>query len=207
MKYSPLYFFGRFCLIWLFRILMPIRIRNAECVPKDGRVIICCNHASNTDPVRLAFAVRRQVYYMAKIELFRNKFVKAVISSLGAFAVDRGRSDKGAINKAQQHLNSGHALGLFIEGTRSKDGSLQRPKSGAAMLAHSCNAPILPCCITSKGGGVPKVFHTCIVSFGKLIQPEELGIIHGTPSELRSASQFVMSRIAELRESGLKEFR
>lgn len=207
MKYSLLYFFARFILVWLFRILMPIRIRNAQYVPQNGKVILCCNHASMTDPVRLAFGQRRQVYFMAKEELFRNRFVSAVISSLGAFPVVRGRGDKGAITAAQQHLNNGHVLGLFIEGTRSKDGNLLRPKSGAVMLAKSCDAPILPCCITAKGGGLPKLFHTCILAFGSPIQPDELGIKNGTPTELRNASQYVMSRIAELRESSLREFR
>lgn len=206
MKGTPLYSMARTVLPWLFRILMPIRIRNSQNMPQSGKVILCCNHASMTDPVRLAFCVKRQIFYMAKAELFHNKFVSAVISSLGAFPVSRGKSDKGAINAAQKHLNSGHVLGLFIEGTRSKDGNLQRPKPGAVMLAKSCNAPILPCCITAKNGGLPKLFRPCIVSFGKLITPEELGIENGTPTELRNASQYVMSRIAELRESSLKEF-
>lgn len=206
MKGTPLYSMARTVLPWLFRILMPIRIRNSQNMPQSGKVILCCNHASMTDPVRLAFCVKRQIFYMAKAELFHNKFVSAVISSLGAFPVSRGKGDKGAINAAQKHLNSGHVLGLFIEGTRSKDGNLQRPKPGAVMLAKSCNAPILPCCITAKNGGLPKLFRPCIVSFGKLIPPEELGIENGTPTELRNASQYVMSRIAELRESSLKEF-
>lgn len=206
MKHTPLYTFGRFFLPWLFRVMMPIRIHNADYLPKEGGVILCCNHASMTDPVRLAYTQRRQIYFMAKEELFRNKFVSKIIRSLGAFPVSRGRGDKGAINAAQQHLNSGQVLGLFIEGTRSKDGSLLRPKSGAVMLAKSCDKPIVPCCITAKGGGLPKLFHTCVVAYGKPIQPEELGIEKGTPTELRNASQFVMSQIAELRESSLKEF-
>ncbi|MCI1956570.1 MAG: 1-acyl-sn-glycerol-3-phosphate acyltransferase [Oscillospiraceae bacterium] len=206
MKGTLLYTLARALLPWFFRTVMPIRVRGAENLPKTGKVILCCNHASMTDPLRLAYSQRRQIYFMAKEELFRNRLVGAVIGALGAFPVSRGRGDKGAINKARVHLKEGHVLGLFIEGTRSKDGRLLRPKAGAAMLAKTCDAPIVPCCITARGGGLPKPFRTCIVSFGKLIPPEALGVKAGTPSELRSASQYVMDRIAALRESNLREF-
>lgn len=95
----------------------------------------------------------------------------------------------------------------FHRGTRSKDGNLLRPKPGAAMLAASCHAPILPCCITAKGGGPSRLFRRVVITYGRLIPPEALGIEKGTPSELRAASLFVMDRIRELRETGLKEFR
>lgn len=175
-------------------------------MPETGKIILCCNHLSMTDPVRLAFSQNRQIFYMAKSELFQNKFVAAVISALGAFPVSRGKSDRQAINTAQKHLDHGHVLGIFIEGTRSKNGELLRPKSGSVMLAHSCSAPILPCCITAKNGGLPKLFQTCLISFGKVIEPEELGIKNGTPSEYREASRQVMERIAQLREASLNEF-
>lgn len=206
MNRTLLYSFAKTFLPWFFNFLMPDHIIHEEYMPQNGGVVLCSNHTSNTDPVRLAFTQKRQIFYMAKKELFQNKFVGAVISALGAFPVSRGRSDIGAINLAKQHLQDGDVLGVFIEGTRSKDGSLLRPKPGAVMLAKKCNVPILPCCITAKGGGLPRLFHRCVVAYGKPIFPDELGIEHGKPSELRAASEFVMGRIAELRKIGLKEF-
>jgi 1-acyl-sn-glycerol-3-phosphate acyltransferase len=206
MKETPLYCFARTFLPWLFRTLMPIRVRHAEYMPKNGPVVLCSNHMSSTDPLRLAYSQRRQIFFMAKEELFRNKFVACVIRGLGAFPVARGKSDLGAINLSAQHLKEDDVLGVFIEGTRSKDGKLQRPKPGAVMLASRCNAPILPCCITAKNGGLPKLFHPAVVAYGKPISPEELGVRNNTPSELRAASLKVMSCITELRDESLKEF-
>lgn len=206
MKRTSLYTFARTLLPWFFQMLMPSRIHHAENMPKEGGVVLCCNHASMTDPLRLAYSQRRQIFFMAKEELFRNSFVKAVITALGAFPVARGRGDKQAISTAERLLKDGNVLGIFIEGTRSKDGSLQRPKSGAVMLAYRSGVPVLPCCITARDGGLPGTFRTSIVSFGKPIAPEELGIGNGTPSELRDASRMVMDRIAELREKSLEEF-
>lgn len=205
MKRTPLYTFARFFLPWLFRIIVPLKINNADYMPKSGGVVICCNHASMTDPLRLAYSQRRQIYFMSKIELFKNKFVGFIIRALGAFPVSRGKGDKSALETARKILDGNGVLGIFIEGTRSKDGKLQRPKSGAVMLASKCNATILPCCITPKKGALPKAFRTSIVSYGKPISPEELSIKSGTPSEYRAASRLVMERIANLREHDLKK--
>lgn len=206
MNKTPLYTFAHTLLPWFFCTLMPIRIRNGEYMPKQGGVILCSNHLSNTDPIRLAYTQKRQIFYMSKEELFRNPFVGKVIGALGAFAVARGKGDKAAINLAQRHLKEGDVVGIFIEGTRSKDGNFLPPKSGAVMLAKSCNVPILPCCITAKGGGMPRLFHPCVIEYGKPIFPEELNIERGTPSEFRAASRFVMDHIAALREKTFEEF-
>ena len=182
---------------------MPIRVRGIENLPKNSRTILCCNHMSMSDPLRVAYSQKQQIYFMAKKELFHNKLISVVISGLGAFPVSRGKGDKTAIYRAKDILNQGGILGIFIEGTRSKDGNFLRPKSGAVMLAHLCHAPVVPCCITPKKGRLPRLFHACYVSYGAPISEEELGIQNGTPSEYRKASLLVMQRIARLREEDL----
>lgn len=207
MNKTPLYSFARTFLPWFFGLLMPVRIRRGKLMPEQGGVILCSNHMSNTDPIRLAYSQKRQIFYMAKEELFRNRFIGAVMRALGAFSVSRGRSDKAAINLAQCHLREGDVVGVFIEGHRSRDGGFLPPKSGAVMLAKKCNVPILPCCITPVGSTLPKLFRPCVVAYGKPIRPEELPIENGTPSEFRAASKLVMSRIAGLREETARELR
>ncbi len=204
MKRTPLYAFCKTYLQWLMQCFFRYSVNDKDKFPKNGRVIVCCNHLCNSDAIRLAFTQHRQIYYMAKAELFQNKVLARLFSALGAYAVQRGKGDKGALNKAGQLLEQEQALGIFIEGTRSKTGELLQPKAGAVMLANKYNAPILPCCITGKGGKVPKPLHKCIISYGDMIQPEELGIVEGTGAELRNASRLVMSKIAELRERDIK---
>jgi 1-acyl-sn-glycerol-3-phosphate acyltransferase len=204
MKGTPLYTFARRLLPWFFRLLMPVRIENAQYIPASGKLVLCCNHASMTDPIRLAFTTRRQVFFMAKEELFKNAFVASVISGLGAFPVSRGKGDQGAIGTAQEILGGDGILGIFIEGTRSKDGNLLRPKSGAVRIAASCGAPIVPCCITPEKGKLPRLFRTCRVTFGRPISPEELNVTEGSSLEYRNASRMVMDRIRELRENDLR---
>lgn len=206
MERTPLYNVGKILVQPIAKFFMPYKINDGDRMPPTGKVVVCCNHISNSDPVRLAFSLHRQIFYMSKAELFENRALGAILSGLGAFPVQRGRGDMTAINRAYELLRNGQALGVFIEGTRSKTGEPLQPKAGAVMLAYKNKAPILPCCITAKGGGVPKTFEKCMVSFGNLIQPEELGIEKGTGSEFRNASRIVMSKIIELRERDLKAF-
>ena len=73
------------------------------------------------------------------------------------------------------------------------------------MLAYQHHVPILPVCITPVGSKRPRLFHRAIVAYGKLIEPEELGIQEGRGSEYRAASRLVMSRIMELRDPKTEE--
>lgn len=205
-KRTSLYNFGKIFLQWIVQAFIPYQVNNKENMPNNGRVVVCCNHVSLSDPLRLAFTQDRQIYFMSKAELFENKLLGLLLRMLGAFPVQRGKGDKQAINRAKELLCEEKAIGIFIEGTRSKDGNLLQPKAGAVMIAYNCQAPILPCCITAKDGGVPKIFHKCIVTYGKLISPEELGILDGTGSEFRSASRMIMDKISELRENDIKTF-
>lgn len=205
-KRMPFYSFGKIFCQWIVQLFIPYHVNNKENLPEKGRVIVCCNHIGMSDAVRLAFTQHRQIYFMSKAELFQNKAMALLLRMLGAFPVQRGKGDKQAINRAKDLLLEGQVLGLFIEGTRSKDGNLLQPKAGAVLIAHKYHTPILPCCITAQGGGVPRTFHKCIVSYGELIQPEDLGIVDGTGTEYRAACRLVMEKIAALRERDIKVF-
>ncbi len=205
MKKTPLYRVGKAIVPPIFRLTNPLIIQGREEMPKTGRVIICCNHVTMRDPIFVSTVHKRQIYYMAKAELFENKFVGGIISSLGAFPVHRGQGggDVDAMASAKRLLSQEQAVGIFIEGTRSRTGQLLKPKTGAVMLAHETNSPILPMCITAPGGKVPSSFQKLAISCGKLIQPEELNIEEGNISSYRKAARYVMEQISQLRERDL----
>lgn len=204
-KMTPLYRFAKIVVPAVYAIYSPMVIRRAGPLP-EGRMVLCSNHLSLSDPLYLGLAQSRQVYYMAKAELFRNRFLSGLLRALGAFPVERGTGDMGALETAKQILQEEKTLGIFIEGTRSKTGELLRPKTGAVMLAYQNHAPIVPVCITAKGGGKIRPFHKVCISYGEVIIPEELGITEGTSAEFRKASRMVMERISALRERDAADF-
>ncbi len=201
---SIVFVIGRILAIPLFKLLFHYRVKGKENLPKDGAFIVCPNHLSNADPMLVSVTQKRQIYYMAKAELFKNPFASAVIRELGAFPVDRGAGDGKAINTAEEVVKDGRLLGIFIEGTRSKTGEFLRPKSGAAVVAFQTKTPVIPVCVTPKNKKI-KLFQRVTISWGKPLSPEELGLISGSPAELRNASRRIMDEIKKLREEALSE--
>src|SRR3954466_14410053 len=117
-----------------------------EHVP-DGPVIIASNHRSFLDPFVIATIARRPLYYVAKEELFRNRFTAWLLNNLGAFPVRRGQGDGDMIETAKAILARGDAVLIFPEGTRIRPGSLGRPRRGVGRLALESGAPVVPLAI------------------------------------------------------------
>ena len=183
-------------LCWpIFKILYRFEVSGSENIPKKGKCIICPNHTSNADAVLLVLAFGRKVFFMAKAELFKNRIFAFLFRYFGAFPVNRGKSDRSAIEKSTQVLKENKPLAIFIEGTRSLDGELLKPKSGAAMIALKTNTPVLPVCITPVGGGKVKFFKKVNIKFGEQLSIDDLGLKDGTPSEFRNASRLIMEKI------------
>ena len=112
----------------------------------------------------------------------------------------RGTGGGDALEDAYALLSQNGVVGVFIEGHRSKDGKLLKPKTGAALLAYKTKAPVVPVCITAGDGKHPAMFKTTMIRFGKPISAQELNIQDDSSMQLRRASRLIMSRIAELRE-------
>lgn len=201
---NGLYFIGQILLWGYFHLVFRMKVVGAENVPKEGPVLLCSNHLAKRDPVLLGLSQKRQVFYMAKEELFRNKFLGGLFRMLGAFPVKRGTGGSDALEDAYALLKQNGVVGVFIEGHRSKDGRLQKPKTGAALLAYETKSPVVPVCITAGDGKRPGPFKRTMIRFGKPISPEELNIKDDSSMQLRRASRTIMSYIADLRAESLK---
>jgi glycerol-3-phosphate dehydrogenase (NAD(P)+) len=119
-----------------------------EHIPSTGPVILAANHRSFFDPFVLGTMTRRPVYYVAKKELFTySRILSWVLNALGAFPVDRGRGDQDTIETAKQILGRGDIVLFFPEGTRTRPGSLGKPKRGVGRLALETGAPVVPIAI------------------------------------------------------------
>ncbi|HEY9880947.1 MAG TPA: lysophospholipid acyltransferase family protein [Leptolyngbyaceae cyanobacterium] len=120
------------------------RIYGANHVPMQGKLVVVANHASDFDPPIVSSCVRRPVAYMAKEELFRVPVLSPAIRLYGAYPVKRGSADRSALREAMKQLEQGWAVGIFLEGTRTKDGRIPSPKLGAALIAAKTQTPLLP---------------------------------------------------------------
>lgn len=147
-----------------------IQVEGKENVPDNGPLIICSNHISNYDPVVVGITAPRDVYFMAKEELFQKKWLGNLLLKLHAFPVKRGMKDRQALRKALDILNDNKVLGLFPEGTRSKTGELKRGLAGAGFFALRSEATVIPCAII----GTYKSKTPLRVVYGKAVPMAEL---------------------------------
>lgn len=202
MKKTGLYRFAQVVVPPFFKLLYRYQVIGRENVPAQGPVILCSNHTCYKDPLFLGLAQKRQVWFMAKQELFKNKFLGRLIRQLGAFPVARS-GGMSAIKNALRILKQEGVVGIFIEGTRSKTGELQKPKPGAMLLAYETKAAVVPVDIIGKDGKPPKIFSENIVRIGKPIPFEDLNMEDSSSMQMRRASRVVMEQITALRAQTL----
>ena len=119
-----------------------LRVYGDERVPREGGVVVAANHFSWIDPPALGAACPRTLYMMAKVEAHRVPGLGQLMRSFGAFAVRRGESDRDAVRTMRELVRSGHALGLFVEGTRQRSGVPGAVQPGAAMVAINEGVPV-----------------------------------------------------------------
>lgn len=195
-----------FLLKLLMKIFFPYEIRGKENIEKlpEG-YIMCLNHLSAWDPLFIIAIHPHPIYFMAKAEIFRNKLVGYIISKVGVFAVERGKGDKQAINRATEICSSGKNLGIFIEGTRSKTGEFLRPRSGAALLAIKTKTDVLPVCITGTSqDNKIRIFKKTIISYGKILKAEEYFSENESRSALKDSTNLIMENIKKLRGNNIE---
>jgi 1-acyl-sn-glycerol-3-phosphate acyltransferase len=151
--------------IWNYRVEGPI-------APEHGGAVIVSNHNSHLDPFFVGGAVYKPIRWMSKRENFKTPLVTTLFKNLGAFELDRDNPDEG-FETARELLKDGAYIGVFPEGTRSEDGTVQEFRTGAIRLALEMGVPIIPCAVIGSRDALPK---------GKLVmKPTKVTCRRGEP--------------------------
>lgn len=164
-------------------------------IPKDNSCLICANHSSNWDPVFLVAFTKRKINFMAKAEVFKIPVLKWILLRFGAFPVQRGKADIGAVKKSMGILNSGEVLGMFPTGTRNSDEESAEVKSGAALIATRCGTTVLPVYIKSNKF---KIFSGVKIIYGTPLDMSEYKGKKPDQEELKEIANDIYKNIIEL---------
>lgn len=186
----------------LINSLYDVNYIGMENIPEEGGFIIASNHIHALDPVFISLGVeKRQLHFMGKKELFEKPIIRGILKKVNGFPIVRGGGDKEALEYAEKIVKEGHILGIFPEGTRSKDYKPARVRSGIGVIAKEAKSDILPVAIYNDEE--MKRGSKLTIRFGELIPFEKLGITEDGPrEEIKLGSKYVMNEIVKLWEMG-----
>ncbi|MGI6879873.1 lysophospholipid acyltransferase family protein [Microbacterium sp. gxy059] len=208
---SWVYTLGRLALAPIARAVYRPQVEGRENVPRTGPVIFASNHLSFIDSIAIPIAAApRPVRFLAKSDYFTGRGFKGWLSrtlftAVGAISVERsaGQAALDALEQQRRILDSGAAIALHPEGTRSRDGRLYKGRTGVAYLALETGAPVVPIGLIGTdrvmpvGQRMPSLKERVVVRFG---EPLDLSS-HGPASSgraRRGATDEIMSAIHAL---------
>ena len=207
--------FGAAILRPILNLIVKKDWRGGEKLPQSGPAIVVCNHLSYLDPLTFTHFLYnngRAPRYLGKESVFRVPIVGRVIRGAGQIPVSRESKDavKG-LEHAIAVLKAGHLLGVYPEGTLTRDENLwpMRAKTGVARLALMTGAPVYPCASWGPEKVLPpyskkiKLFPRTRVSI-MMGEPVDLSRWQGRaddPVAIEEAADHIMDRITTLLET------
>jgi len=170
-----------------------------ENIPQKDSFIMVSNHGSLLDPPLLGHALGRNISFMAKAELFKIPFLGFIIKACGAYPVKRGIADKNTIKTACEKLSNDNSIGIFIDGTRQKNGRVNKPKQGAALLAFKNQKLLLPVAIVNSHKLIRfkffiPLFSKIVIKVGEPVQPPQ----SSSKDDLNSVTIYLQDKINNL---------
>lgn len=162
----------------LYKFYFRARFFNPERVPVTGPVILAANHESFIDPPLVGSGLDRDLNYLARESLFRYPGLGAALRSWNSVPVDREGGGAAGLRAILDRLLAGSGIILFPEGTRTRDGKMQKARSGIGLTVIKSDAMVIPV----------RVFGS-YAAFGRhmtLPRPRRVGVKYGKPMRFES---------------------
>lgn len=187
----------------IFKALGELESHGNENIPRRGGVLLLSNHVSYLDPIIMGSAANREIYFMARHDVFDVPILGWLAAAHNAYPVRRGTADRAALRHTISLLKSGKLLLVFPEGTRSVDGTLGKTHGGVSFITYHANVPTIP--VFLKGSLMPRNAKwirpaKLVVTFGPPIDFTEVRKIGNKRESYRAMGKQIMQEIADLRD-------
>ncbi len=124
-------------------VMLRFDIRRQSSLPA-GPMIFVANHPSATDPFLIHLISRKQLNVMITAKAFNVPVFGWFLNKVQEIPVPLTEGSA-ALEQARRHIDNGRSVAIFIEGHISPEqGGFLPPRSGAARLALSTGAPVVP---------------------------------------------------------------
>ena len=133
------------------------KIKNLDHIPTDENYIICMNHQSYLDPMLVLGYISEGIFLLAKEELNAAPFFKEAMQ-LFCITIDREdpKNAVKALRKILEFLKKGECIGIFPEGTRTKDGLIAPFAPGSLKIAYKSKKQLVPIVVDGTGNAMPR---------------------------------------------------
>ena len=137
----------------VFHTVMPVKCHHRERLDAEAPYVLIANHQHALDPIAMAmFIPKRQICFLGKKELGKNKLVNRILTSAHVILVGRGDTDMAAMRNCMKAVKMKKILLIFPEGTRHHKGQMEEIQNGTSLIAMRSGAPIIPIYIDRKMG-------------------------------------------------------
>jgi 1-acyl-sn-glycerol-3-phosphate acyltransferase len=143
------------------KIFFRWRFYGLENIPRTGPVIVAGNHISYFDPLCQGYMVvkaKRMPRFFAKSELWKNPFLKFILTHARQIPVQRGTGEAGPVEKAIDAIGEGNVVMIYPEATITTNADLtpMQGKTGVARVALATGAPVVPIAVWGSQWVKPK---------------------------------------------------
>jgi 1-acyl-sn-glycerol-3-phosphate acyltransferase len=148
-RVEPWYRFAEWTLRPAISLWFNWHFEGIEHIPREGPVLVACNHVSYLDPLAHAYMLvkaGRRPRFLAKSELYGNWFLRHLLEGAGQIKVKRGSGSIAPVEEAKNALRRGEAVMVYPEATttRNPDYTPMEGKTGVARLTLASEVPVLP---------------------------------------------------------------
>lgn len=180
--------------IFFFSLFYPMKVYGKENIPSGGAVLVC-NHFRAIDCGFIKRIYYKNIKFLAKKEVFKNKIIGKIAKAYGGIPIDRENPDMKSLLEAIKEIKKGHKLCIFPEGTRNISGTdeLQEIKGGSAVFSVKAKCPIVPIMMLKKS----KIFRKTKIIIGKPFELEEYYGKKLTEQDIAEMDKIVREKMIE----------
>ncbi len=188
-------------LIWVLgHTIYPLRFHGREYADLDAPFILVSNHKHWLDPLIIGSGIRRyEVRFLGKKELVKTRIGAWLLNKLHMIVVDRHNSDLKAMRECMNVIRQGHVLGIFPEGTRCRNTTMEHLETGCAFIALRAKVPLLPVLIDRP----VRPFRLTRVTYGPPIDISDLAAEGINAETAEKLNERIRASILSLSDGGV----
>lgn len=144
-------------IVWLLsHTIYRVRHEGLEQIPEEGPVLLVCNHVTYMDALVLAGAVRRPVRFVMDYRIFRTPVLGAVFRLARTIPIaPRSQAPdihERAFDAIDEQLRDGQVVCIFPEGRLTKDGDVDRFRTGVETIVQRYPVVVVPMALKGLWG-------------------------------------------------------